>query len=53
MPSPVGVVYFRYFTATPEEPAEDLLRLLSIEGISLEGSFTVVERTQLRQRPMP
>jgi predicted nuclease of predicted toxin-antitoxin system len=53
MPSPVGVVYFRYFPATPEEPAQDLLRLLSIESISLEGSFTVVERTQLRQRPLP
>ncbi len=53
MPAPIGVVYFRYFPATPEEPAQDLLRLLSVEGLVLEGYFTVFERTQLRQRPLP
>jgi predicted nuclease of predicted toxin-antitoxin system len=53
MPAPIGVVYFRYFPATPEEPAQDLLRLLSIEQLVLEGYFTVLERRQLRQRPLP
>jgi predicted nuclease of predicted toxin-antitoxin system len=53
MPSPAGVVYFRYAPLTPEEPAQDLLRLLNMEGVSLEGRFTVVERTQVRQRPLP
>lgn len=29
MPVPKGVVYFRYLPATPEEPAQDFLHLLS------------------------
>lgn len=53
MPSPRGVVYFRYVPLTPDEPAQDLLRLLNLEGVSLEGRFTVLERTQVRQRPLP
>lgn len=53
MPSPMGVVYFRYQPLTPEEPAEDLLRLLSVEGLYLERRFTVLDRTQVRQRPLP
>lgn len=52
MPVPKGVVYFRYFPATPETPAQDLLHLLSVEGLVLEGYFTVFERTELRQRPL-
>ncbi|WP_026732834.1 DUF5615 family PIN-like protein [Fischerella sp. PCC 9605] len=50
MPAPIGLVYF---PITPEESAQDLLRLLNIEGLALEGYFTVLERTQLRQRPLP
>ncbi len=53
MPSPIGVIYLRYQPITPEEPAENLLRLLNIEGLSLERRFTVVERNQVRQRPLP
>ena len=53
MAVPIGVVYFRYFPTTPEEPADVLLRLLSVERLSLEGYFTVLEPTQLRQRPLP
>ncbi|BBD60107.1 hypothetical protein NIES2109_29020 [Nostoc sp. HK-01] len=53
MPVPMGVVYFRYFPASPEEPAQNLLDLLNVEGLVLEGYFTVFERTQLRQRPLP
>ncbi|HEY9797596.1 MAG TPA: DUF5615 family PIN-like protein [Leptolyngbyaceae cyanobacterium] len=53
MPSPIGVVYFRYQPLTPNEPAENLLRLLDIEGLFVEERFTVVERNQVRQRPLP
>jgi predicted nuclease of predicted toxin-antitoxin system len=53
MSVPKGIVYFRYLPATPEEPAQDLLHLLSVERLVLEGYFTVFERTQLRQRPLP
>lgn len=53
MPTPTGVVYFRYFPTTAEEPAEDLIRLLNIEKISLQGLFTVYERNQIRQRSLP
>ncbi|WP_392530797.1 hypothetical protein [Nostoc sp. C117] len=53
MAVPKGLVYFRYFPAMPEAPAQDLLNLLSVEGLVLEGYFTVFERTQLRQRPLP
>ncbi|MBE9007199.1 DUF5615 family PIN-like protein [Fortiea sp. LEGE XX443] len=53
MPVPKGVVYFRFFPATPEEPAQLLLDLLNVTRLVLEGYFTVFERTQLRQRPLP
>ena len=53
MPSPKGVIYFRYTPLTPNEPAEDLLRILNLEGLFLEKKFTVVDRTQIRQRPLP
>jgi predicted nuclease of predicted toxin-antitoxin system len=39
MAVPKGVIYFRYFPATPEEPAQDLLNLLSVEGISFVRMF--------------
>lgn len=52
MPSPAGVIYFRYEPLMPEEPAQHLLRLLSVEGLFFEGRFTVVERRQVRQRPL-
>jgi predicted nuclease of predicted toxin-antitoxin system len=49
---PAGIVYFRFAPATPEEPAEHLLKLLAISSLSLEGNFTVVERGRVRQRPL-
>ncbi|MFB2898223.1 hypothetical protein ACE1CI_35345 [Aerosakkonemataceae cyanobacterium BLCC-F50] len=48
-----SIVYFRYQPLTPEEPGENLLSLLNVEGLSLPGRFTVVERSQIRQRPLP
>jgi len=53
LPAPVGLLYFRFDPLTPEEPAEHLLRLLTVSGLSLEGKFTVMEREQIRQRPLP
>ncbi|GAB4526219.1 MAG: hypothetical protein Kow0063_00200 [Anaerolineae bacterium] len=50
---PEGIVYFRFNPATPQEPAEYLLRLLAVSSLSLEGKFTVVERERVRQRPLP
>lgn len=51
--SPPGIVYFRLHPATPLEPADILLKLLSMESVSLMGKFTVVERRRIRQRSLP
>jgi len=51
-PAPVGVVYFRFDPLTPEELAQQLLSLLEQKVISLEGKFSVLERGQVRQRPI-
>ncbi|MCC3451742.1 MAG: DUF5615 family PIN-like protein [Microcoleus sp. PH2017_39_LGB_O_B] len=53
MRSPKGVIYLRFRPHTPEEPASILLNLLQIEGLQFEERFTVVERDQIRQRPLP
>lgn len=50
--APPGVVYFRFEPETPDETADRLLGLLLQTGVMLEGRFTVVERGQMRQRPM-
>lgn len=52
LPAPSRVLYFRFHPTTPNEPAEHLLRLLTISGLALEGKFTVVGREQVRQRPL-
>ncbi len=51
-PIPAGLIYFRFAPSTPREPAEIVLQLLTVKGLVLEGRFTVVERTQIRQRPL-
>lgn len=53
LPAPLGVIYFRFDPLTPEEPVEHMLRLLTASDLSLEGKFTVAERGQVRQRPLP
>lgn len=53
LPPPVGVIFFRYDPLTPKEPGEHLLQLLAVQALSLERKFTVVERGQVRQRPLP
>jgi predicted nuclease of predicted toxin-antitoxin system len=51
--SPKGVIYLRFRPHTPEEPASLLLSLLRSESLQFENWFTVVEREQIRQRPLP
>ena len=51
-PAPAGLIYLRFVPSTPREPAEIVLQLLTVEGLVPEGRFTVVERTQIRQRPL-
>lgn len=53
LPGPAGVMYFRSTPATPDEPAEWLIRLINLGEISLPGMFTVIERDRIRQRPLP
>jgi predicted nuclease of predicted toxin-antitoxin system len=51
--APLGIIYFRFDPLSPEEPAEHLLQLLTVDGLSLERRFTVTERGQVRQHPLP
>ncbi|MEW6620973.1 MAG: DUF5615 family PIN-like protein [bacterium] len=47
-----GVLYFRFEPATPKEPAEILLKILQKKEILINGKFTVVERSRIRQRSL-
>ncbi len=53
LPTPLGVVYFRFDPVSPSEPYERILDLFQIEGLALEEKFTVVDRQRVRQRPLP
>ena len=53
VPSPDGVVYFRFVSSSLEDPAEYLLTLLERPELSLSGKLTVAERDRMRQRPLP
>jgi predicted nuclease of predicted toxin-antitoxin system len=53
LPAPKGVIYFRFRPQDPEEPAQLLLNLFQNTTLQFEGWFTVLERNQLRQRPLP
>jgi predicted nuclease of predicted toxin-antitoxin system len=50
---PLGVLYLRFDPDTPVEPAEFLLTLLNAGEVKLENHFTVLARSQIRQRPLP
>jgi predicted nuclease of predicted toxin-antitoxin system len=52
-PSPTGVVYLRFTPLSPAEPAERLLELMTHGAIKFDGLFTVLQRDQVRQRPLP
>ncbi len=49
----IGVVYFRFEPASPEEPARLLLQILNSPNMVLHKYFTIVERGYIRQRPLP
>jgi predicted nuclease of predicted toxin-antitoxin system len=53
MPSPRGVVYFRFVPNSPVEPAEVLLVTLLLGQYDLEGRFTLIQRNLVRQRQLP
>ncbi|MCZ2128491.1 MAG: DUF5615 family PIN-like protein [Anaerolineales bacterium] len=53
LPVPLGVVYLRFDPNSPREPFERVVELLQIEGLILEGKFTVADRQRIRQRPLP
>jgi predicted RNA polymerase sigma factor len=50
---PLASVYLRFLPTTPEEPGKIMLMLLNSEHIKLENNFTIVERSKIRQRPLP
>ena len=49
---PAGMGYLRFTPVSPTEPADVLLKLLRDDGIKLADYFTVVDRQQVRQRPL-
>ncbi|QEP43368.1 hypothetical protein D5085_09685 [Ectothiorhodospiraceae bacterium BW-2] len=51
LPQPAGVVYLRFAPQTLQESAAHLLQLIA-SGAVLEGKFTTVDRTHIRQRPL-
>jgi predicted nuclease of predicted toxin-antitoxin system len=53
MPTPLGIIYLRFDPKTPKEAGENILKLLKMEELTLNGKFTVLERSQIRQRPLP
>jgi predicted nuclease of predicted toxin-antitoxin system len=53
LPSPPGIVYFRFHPSTPVEPADMLLRLLAAGQVLLEDKLTVIDPLHVRQRPLP
>ncbi len=53
MRAPVGVIYFRSAPTHPEEPAEQLLVLTTVSGLTFEGRMTVVAGNHVRQRLLP
>ncbi len=53
LPSPPGIIFFRFIPKSPEEPAECLNLLLQISELTLEGKFSVVDQDKVRQRSLP
>jgi predicted nuclease of predicted toxin-antitoxin system len=53
LPTPAGVAYFRFAPSTPKEPSERFIELLEAGHVTLEGQFTVIGRSWIRQRPLP
>ena len=52
LPAPPGLVFFRFAPSYPAEPADRFREVIEVEHITLEGQFTVVGRSWVRQRPL-
>lgn len=52
-PSPPGVVFFRLRSASPEEPAERVLRLLADPTVAIVGRLVTVGPDRERWRSLP
>jgi len=50
---PASVLYLRYDPIHPQEPAQHILKLLSIPELDITDCFTVADRQRVRQRPLP
>jgi predicted nuclease of predicted toxin-antitoxin system len=53
LPAPAGLIYLRFAPTHPLEGAEVILRLCEVPGLALEGKYTVVDLSRIRQRPLP
>jgi predicted nuclease of predicted toxin-antitoxin system len=49
----VGVIYLRFHPTTPTEAAEIVLAELHKPGFTIRRSYLIVERHQVRHRPLP
>ena len=50
MPTPKGVVLFRFDPVSPDEPYKVITRILLDRIIQFQGMFTVIDRNKIRQR---
>jgi len=48
----IGIILFRFSPRPPDETTDVFARLLD-SGLDLEGNFTVIDRQNIRQRPLP
>jgi predicted nuclease of predicted toxin-antitoxin system len=52
LPRPPGVIFYRFTPESPEEAGELTLTLVDDPDIELDGMFSVVQRSAVRQRPI-
>jgi predicted nuclease of predicted toxin-antitoxin system len=53
LPHPPAVILFRLGTFAPLEPAKIIEELIADDDIVIEGWFTTIEMSGIRQRPFP
>ena len=51
--APPGVVCFQLDWETPRDPANLLAAVLTDDDLTIDGSFTLLEESRMRQKPMP
>jgi predicted nuclease of predicted toxin-antitoxin system len=52
LPSPPGVMYFRFIPTNPLEPAKVLNEYLQVDDIEWIRHFSIIGRARLRQRKL-